>query len=45
MTDQRLAAAAALHAQGLTLNEIAASLGVGRSSVVRSLAKGSSTAG
>ncbi|GAA4330999.1 recombinase family protein [Klenkia terrae] len=37
MTDQRVAAAAALRTQGLTLNEIAASLGVGRSSVVRAL--------
>ena len=35
MTDQRRTAALALRAQGLTLNEIAASLGVGRSSVVR----------
>ena len=37
MTDQRLAAALAMRTQGVTLNEIAASLGVGRSSVVRAL--------
>jgi len=37
MSDQRRAAELAMRAQGLTLNEIAASLGVGRSSVVRAL--------
>jgi DNA invertase Pin-like site-specific DNA recombinase len=37
MTEQRQTAAVAMRAQGLTLNQIAASLGVGRSSVVRAL--------
>ena len=42
MTNQRVSAALAMRAQGLTLNEIAASLGVGRSSVVRAMSPAAS---
>lgn len=44
MSDQRRAAALAMRAQGLTLNEIAASLGVGRSSIVRAFGATAGTA-